>query len=273
LELLRGFASTTLLTVLALLAMIVMEHVGPRERYSVRERLPGVLINTVGTFLSLIAAWPLYWLWSRLGIPPLLSVPLWRWLEPFGAIGYTVQVLALVAIADFLIYWRHRAEHAWFWPIHVVHHSPHELHAANDIAHPLQILPNFLLVSLPLSLVQIDGPEAPVAVGLIIGFANMYIHSPVEWHFGPLRKLIVDNRFHRIHHSREERHFDKNFGICFSLWDYLFGTAYDPKEEWPAVGVEDVPPPRTVAQYLLLPFARRQTPVETPSSAVPNFAD
>ena len=34
-----------------------------------------------------------------------------------------------------------------------------------------------------------------------------YIHSPIDVHFGRLRKVLVDNRFHRIHHSIEPRHF------------------------------------------------------------------
>lgn len=52
----------------------------------------------------------------------------------------------------------------------------------------------------------------------------------------------------------EERHFDKNFGICFSFWDFLFGTAYDPGSEWPSVGLADMMPPSNVTEFLLYPF-------------------
>lgn len=252
-ELLRSLAATTLLSFVGLLAVIAIEHVGPRECYSLRDRLPGVAMNLAGTFLSLALVWPINWMWMKIGVPAFLVLPLWRLLAPFGAVGFVIQIVALVAAADFLIYWRHRAEHAWFWPVHAVHHAPDQLHAANDIGHPVQILFNFLFVTIPLSLVQFDGPAAPAAVGAIIGIANMVIHSPVEWHLGPMRKLIVDNRFHRIHHSLEERHFDKNFSICFSVWDYMFGTAYEPGEEWPAVGVDDVKAPRTLRDFLWLP--------------------
>lgn len=252
-ELLRSLAATTLLSFVGLLAVIAIEHFGPRECYSLGDRLPGVAMNLAGTFLSLALVWPINWMWMKIGVPAFLVLPLWRLLAPFGAVGFVIQIVALVAAADFLIYWRHRAEHAWFWPVHAVHHAPDQLHAANDIGHPVQILFNFLFVTIPLSLVQFDGPAAPAAVGAIIGIANMVIHSPVEWHLGPMRKLIVDNRFHRIHHSLEERHFDKNFSICFSVWDYMFGTAYEPGEEWPAVGVDDVKAPRTLRDFLWLP--------------------
>merc|ERR1739838_972633 len=35
-------------------------------------------------------------------------------------------------------------------------------------------------------------------------------------------------RFH-IHHSEKIEHYDKNFGLIFSFWDYMFGTIYVPK--------------------------------------------
>ena len=60
-----------------------------------------------------------------------------------------------------------------------------------------------------------------------------------------------------MHHSREPEHADHNFATSTPLWDVLFGTAYFPRDdEWPAVGLSDVPEPHTVADYLLMPFRR-----------------
>ncbi|MEO7635109.1 MAG: sterol desaturase family protein, partial [Sphingomicrobium sp.] len=113
-----------------------------------------------------------------------------------------------------------------------------------------------LFVSLPMSLIQIDGPATPVVVGFLLTLSTYYIHSPIDAHFGRLRAVLVDNRFHRIHHSLEPHHHDRNFGICFSIWDRMFGTAYEPRaDEWPAVGVAGVAPPRSVREYLMLPLA------------------
>jgi sterol desaturase/sphingolipid hydroxylase (fatty acid hydroxylase superfamily) len=36
---------------------------------------------------------------------------------------------------------------------------------------------------------------------------------------------------HQVHHSLEHRHWDKNMGFVFSLWDRLFGTLYVPKSD------------------------------------------
>jgi len=235
---------------------MLLEQIGPRETIGWHHRLPGLLMNAVGTSLSILLVWPLGLAWQELGVGSLITVPLGQWLAPLGAVGVAVQFLLLVMLADFLAYWRHRTEHRILWRIHSVHHSPRHLHAANDIAHPLQVFYSIIFVTLPLSLIQFDGPAVPIAVGFVVGLLSMYIHSPVKLHAGPLRKFVVDNRFHRIHHSLEPRHYDKNFSICFSCWDYLFGTAYEPGDEWPAVGLADVPPPATIRDFLWLPFRK-----------------
>lgn len=239
-----------------ILLCIVIEQFSVIERYSFYQRIPGLLMNVVGGALSAWLVWPISRLWAAIGIDQWITIPLWSWLSPLGVPGYALQVLFLVMIADFLAYWRHRAEHAWFWPIHAVHHSPTELHAANDIGHPIQVWFTLIFISVPLSLIRFDGPGTPFVVGFIVTLLSYYIHSPIDVHFGPFRKILVDNRFHRIHHSLEERHFDKNFGICFSIWDRWFGTAYDPgPNEWPKVGLADVPAPKNLVDFLALPLA------------------
>jgi sterol desaturase/sphingolipid hydroxylase (fatty acid hydroxylase superfamily) len=261
LQLLVDLALAVLMPALIILVCTIIERFSPIERYSLRARLPGLAMNLVQVPLTMACAWPINNFWQSLGIGNLVTIPLWTWLAPLGFAGYALQFLLMTMLADFLIYWRHRTEHKLFWPIHMVHHAPTELHAANDIGHPMQVWFMLVFVSVPLSLVQVDGPETPVAAGFVLSLLTYYIHSPIDVHFGPLRKLLVDNRFHRIHHSIEPRHFDKNFGICFSIWDRCFGTAYDPApDEWPKVGLQDVDPPRTVRDYLLLPFraGRRQ---------------
>jgi sterol desaturase/sphingolipid hydroxylase (fatty acid hydroxylase superfamily) len=252
---LEALAFGTGLSVALVCTCILIEHfAGPVERYTLRQRLPGLLMQIAGTVLTIVLMWPVSWLWRQIGIAPTITVPLWSWLEAYGTAGYALQVLVLVGAADFLAYWRHRAEHRWFWGVHMVHHSPRELHAANDIAHPLQAFFSFVFITVPMSLIAVDGPTTPFTVAALVVLLSMYIHSPVEVHFGPVRRVVVDNRFHRIHHSLEPRHFDKNFSICFSVWDHMFGTAYDPGEEWPAVGLADVKPPRTLREFLNMPF-------------------
>jgi sterol desaturase/sphingolipid hydroxylase (fatty acid hydroxylase superfamily) len=39
--------------------------------------------------------------------------------------------------------------------------------------------------------------------------------------------LFISPIDHRIHHSRDREHWDKNFGHITPLWDRLFGTCYE----------------------------------------------
>jgi sterol desaturase/sphingolipid hydroxylase (fatty acid hydroxylase superfamily) len=198
--------------------------------------------------------WPVQHLWTSLGFKSYL-IPLWSLLSPLRWWGYAIEVLIVLLVWDFARYWRHRAEHKWFWPIHAVHHSPDQLHAANSLGHPLQGFIELALVTIPLSLIQFSGPTDFPIVSAISSALTLYIHSPTHATLGPAWRVIVDPRFHRIHHSLEPRHFDKNFAVCFSIWDSLFGTAYWPeKGEWPAVGVKEYPAPRNFWQFLILPL-------------------
>jgi sterol desaturase/sphingolipid hydroxylase (fatty acid hydroxylase superfamily) len=234
---------------------VAIEYISPIERLSLRDRLPGFAMNMVQVPLMIVAAWPIYSMWHSLGVGRIATIPLSQWLAPLGAAGFAIQVLVLLLVSDFLAYWRHRVEHKVFWRIHMIHHAPTEVHAANTLGHPLQMWYTILFIGIPMALIHIDGPAVPATVTFIVVLLTYYIHSTASVHFGPLRKILVDNRFHRIHHSTEERHFDKNFGICFSIWDRMFGTACDPVgAEWPDVGLANVDPPRTIADYLLMPF-------------------
>jgi hypothetical protein len=56
--------------------------------------------------------------------------------------------------------------------IHPVHRSPTKLHAANDIGHPVQIWFSVLIITIPMSLIQFDGPATPKSVALFAAFLS-----------------------------------------------------------------------------------------------------
>jgi sterol desaturase/sphingolipid hydroxylase (fatty acid hydroxylase superfamily) len=222
------------------------EAVAPIERHSLKSKLRGIAFTIISVALGTALVSALKALWSSLGVQPIVQVEVGSWA---GAVG---AVILSVLLADFLIYWNHRFQHRFLWRIHAVHHSQTELNAANSYAHVAERPLRWLLISIPLSLVDLGLPEIPLVAITILQVLEFYIHSPTDIHFGPLRAVLVDNRFHRIHHSVERRHFDKNFGICFSIWDRLCGTAYEPGEEWPRVGVKDRPPPAKITDILFI---------------------
>lgn len=238
--------TTNIITATALSLCVVAEIISPRTHYRLRDRLPGAFFIILLPICATLMAVPLSALWrNTFDIGPIIDL---------SALPTPLLLLVLLLFRYFMNYWQHRIEHWFLWPAHAVHHVQTDLHAANGYAHPLQLFSEFLFISVPLSLIDTNGIALPLAVNLIVATQAMIIHSPLRVHMGPLRRILNDSRFHRIHHSRETRHFDRNFATVFTLWDQLFGTAYFPaKDEWPDVGVDGLANPKTPMAILLYP--------------------
>lgn len=235
-------------TALLILCCTVIERVAGRGTFRWKNRFPGILFALLVPIFHLLVSTPLRWLWEQAGVPPLLRVDL-----P-GLVGEALAVLILLLLVDFLRYWEHRFQHRFFWPVHALHHAETNLSAATSYGHPLQFVSGFLLISLPLSLFEIGSVLTPIWVSVVVVFMEFFIHSPTHLGAGWLRWLIVDPAYHRIHHSIEERHFDRNFAVTFSFWDRLFGTSCMPAaDEWPDTGIREAEPPQTIAQFLAFP--------------------
>ena len=172
--------------------------------------------------------------------------------------GWIVAAFAAGFIGNVFYYWLHRAQHGvqLLWRFHRVHHSITEMSAVSSYHHFTDDFLQYFAVGVPTALLlKVDSGAIPWLVLTVVATHQYFIHSSMNVNIGPLRYIFADNHFHRIHHSREARHFDKNFGTYTPLWDFMFGTAYFPKKgEWPAVGLEQVPEPRRLRDYLLLPF-------------------
>jgi sterol desaturase/sphingolipid hydroxylase (fatty acid hydroxylase superfamily) len=191
-----------------------------------------------------------------LDLQPLTESDSW----PLKITGWLVAALGIAMLGNFFYYWLHRAQHrvGWLWRFHKVHHSITEMSATSSYHHVAEDLFQFAAVTMPMAvLLGVAAGPVPWLVIVLANTHSYFIHSSARLNIGPLRYLLCDNRFHRIHHSREQHHIDHNFATSTPLWDVLFGTAYFPRaDEWPAVGIADVPEPRTVGDYLLMPFRR-----------------
>src|SRR5206468_6475948 len=72
---------------------------------------------------------------------------------------------------------------------------------------------------------------------------------------GPLARVVAGPQLHRIHHTVEARHLDRNLAAFFPLWDQLFGTYYHPGPgEYPRTGLASGQRVTSLAQALWLPF-------------------
>lgn len=252
--------------------MTALEVLAPRGKAtSLRGRVPGFVFWGLWTLSTALIYAGFNWLWARIGMAPLFALPLqFEWL----GIGAVVAApVAGAVVGDFFFYWFHRAQHVWLWPFHSVHHSVTDLNAVNTYHHFSEAFFQSVMITLPMSLISADtGPTIPL-MAVLLYLHGSSIHASTRLHLGPMRSVLVDNRFHRIHHSREERHFDKNFGAFTTLWDRLFGTAHFPSaDEWPETGIAEVEQPRTVREWADLPLRYRRAVRASQSATVKNEA-
>ena len=219
----------------------------PRARISFADRSRGILfLLVVAPFTALLSS-ILALMKSEFHIKPLLTLH-----QSFGA-----PVLASIALAlwvDLQFYTLHRIEHRFLWRFHAVHHSIRNLSAANSYHHwtePLWLL----TLAIPLTFVDVQIAPTLGLITFIFTYQQFYIHSASRPNFGGLRWLLVDNVYHRIHHSTDPAHYHRNFGAMTPLWDWLFGTLYMPSsDEWPDVGLCEHDEPAGLRDWHLLPW-------------------
>ena len=267
---------------IAVVAMILLLE----ERFPAvdRDRLPaGVFQDGLYFFVSQPFAW---WLFAT-GGPALddwlaAEVP---WLVFEGAEQWPAWLSITLAflIADFLFWFGHLLRHKIpvLWRFHAIHHSQTDYNMFTDRrVHLFDSLSGNLISWLPLFIV---GPDLRVftleiiGIRLFLGWYPILYHGNIRTNMGPLRYIIVTPQAHRIHHSREEQHFDTNFGLILSIWDRMFGTYSGAKGDFPYTGTPDRNLPmetsrnpidlmQTYILQFLYPF-RRQSVVKARAAA------
>jgi sterol desaturase/sphingolipid hydroxylase (fatty acid hydroxylase superfamily) len=162
-----------------------------------------------------------------------------------------------VVLGDLLVYWFHRACHAWgpLWRFHAAHHSAEHLDfLAAHREHPVDGILTQLCQNLPALLLGVPmGHLAGIAA--LRGMWAIFVHSNVRLPLGPLRWVLGAPELHHWHHARvpRTRH---NFANLAPWIDVLFGTHHRPEgPERYALGLDE-PWPRGYLAQLVRPFAR-----------------
>lgn len=140
----------------------------------------------------------------------------------------TYQILLAIFFNDFLKYIAHYLSHKirLLWHFHAIHHSQRELNPfTTKRTHIVESLfSNLCIGAVPLAIMG-SPPKIWLAYFLISATWDYFIHSNLRISLGPLKYVFVSPLYHRLHHSCEREHADKNFGNNFVIWDILFGTA------------------------------------------------
>lgn len=183
-----------------------------------------------------------------------------------------LQAVEFLLLGDLVSYWVHRYMHhqPFLWRIHAVHHSAEQIDwivAARD--HPLELA----LQKLSATIVLYPFGFSPALFAAYVPFVATYsllIHSNLTWTYGWLGYVITSPAFHRWHHSSEAAAIDKNFAQTFAIFDYLFGTAYFPRNRvsqyYGLVGKQLEP---SMWSQLLYPFQKPPGSAPVPSTHPP----
>jgi sterol desaturase/sphingolipid hydroxylase (fatty acid hydroxylase superfamily) len=169
------------------------------------------------------------------GAPHLLSE------HGLGAmIALTITAFLAADFGKFIAhYWAHRVPA--LWEFHKVHHAAEVLNPFTaERFHPVELIFDSLVIGVltgaangvfialagpGLSPVQIAGANILWVIANLAG--GPIRHLPAWCSYGPkIEGWILSPAQHQIHHSEEERHFDKNLGATLAIWDRLFGTLY-----------------------------------------------
>jgi len=199
----------------------------------------------------------------------------------FLRLGWLSDLPQLVALAvywilgDFFLYWLHRAYHAFpvLWAFHAVHHADTELNTlSTNRRHVVEGTLNSLVLYLPLAFVLGIDTEIWLPWYVAAQILEALQHAQLDWRFGPFYRWVVSPVFHSIHHSTDQAHFDRNFGLMFSVWDYLFGTAAVERERPVRTGIDGIVIRETIGDQVFAPFrilgwSRQPEPPPAPDQA------
>lgn len=166
---------------------------------------------------------------------------------PAGPLLIVVFTATMLVAYDLSYYLYHVAQHRIpiLWELHKVHHSAEVMvGVTKDRVHPLDELMNrvwdglipgicfgiWSLVALDPVEVTVFGINVYVMRNILMMDFVRHTHLPIS--FGVVDHLVISPHYHQLHHSTAKKHWDKNFGLMFSVWDRMFGTlaAPEPKE-------------------------------------------
>ncbi len=179
----------------------------------------GVMSQIIGAFSKLFSIGVYGWVLHHFALFKLPSASVWVW------------VVALL-LYDFLYYWLHRMGHKTnlLWAAHVVHHQSEQYNLSTALRQT-STGPLFgWIFYLPMALLGFP-LEVFIAVALIDLLYQFWVHTEQIGKLGWFDQVFVSPSNHRVHHAVNDMYLDKNFGGIFVIWDRLFGTFIDERDD------------------------------------------
>ena len=183
----------------------------------------GMLSQVVGLFTTLLMIGLYTLVFSHAALRPLPADAAWVWIT--GLLVY-----------DFLYYWKHRLGHrvALLWAAHVVHHQSEDYNLSTALRQTSTDWVAGWVFYLPMALLGFP-PLVFGVVALVDLLYQYWVHTQQIGRLGWFDRVFCSPSNHRAHHAVNDRYLDKNYGGILILWDRLFGTFEEERDDDPCV--------------------------------------
>lgn len=213
-----------------LVMMAVEFAIGQRRSQPVYRMADTISSLSLGILSQLVAVF-------AKGLALGLYVLVWQhaavWALPADSIA--VWAGALLAY-DFCYYWLHRMGHELqiLWAAHGVHHSSEEYNLSTALRQTATGSLFGWLFYLPMAVVGVP-PLVFVTVGLIDLLYQFWVHTQQVGKLGWFDRWFCSPSNHRVHHGQNDYCIDRNYGGILVLWDRLFGSFVEERDDEPIV--------------------------------------
>jgi sterol desaturase/sphingolipid hydroxylase (fatty acid hydroxylase superfamily) len=198
-----------------------------RDTYRVHDAMASVglgMVSQLTGVLVLFAGLTVYsWAWREFAVRPLPADAWWVWAS--GLLLY-----------DFLYYWHHRAGHrvAVLWAAHAVHHQSEDYNLSTALRQTSTGWIFGWIFYLPMALLGYP-PVVFAAVALVDLLYQYWVHTQQVGRLGWFDRVFCSPSNHRVHHAVNDGYLDRNYGGILILWDRLFGSFQEERDDLPCV--------------------------------------
>ncbi|RJF99717.1 sterol desaturase family protein [Noviherbaspirillum saxi] len=179
----------------------------------------GVLSQVSGVFMQLVRIGIYAWTVEHVALFTLSADSIWVW-------------MSALLLYDFCYYWLHRMGHEVnvLWAAHVVHHQSEQYNLSTALRQTSSGALLGWIFYLPMALLGYP-VEVFVVVALIDLLYQFWVHTEQIGKLGWFDRVFVSPSNHRVHHAVNDIYLDKNYGGILIVWDRLFGTFIEERDD------------------------------------------
>jgi alkylglycerol monooxygenase len=221
LEQINAFALSVVIMVLLLVGEYLASLVLKKKVFNFSDTITNALCGVIERAVYVVFAFAYFGAFDYVYQFRLMTIPHTWW-----------SFIILFFAVDLLWYFYHLGGHLVnvLWAAHITHHQSEEFNFSLSfrVSSPQLLIRVFFWMILPF--LGFD----PLITTLVIGGNAAYqffIHTRLINKLGFLEHILITPSHHRVHHGKNSKYIDKNYGGIFVIWDKMFGTFQKEEEE------------------------------------------